>query len=539
MRIIYASLYRVTIKMKGVFQLIVLCLFIFPATNTSAQDSLQIQLEAAGKPGQQSPDAAFLALRKMHDQAMSAHNEVAAGKCLQQMGRICFTLGHYAKSLEYYQQAATLFAATRQKAAEAATINDIGLLYYRNINKKGAKAQYDKALAIYRAINDKAGMAATYGYIGHHYEKQQQYDSAFYFQQLALKQYQSIHDTFGMAGIYENLGTIHEDLEKYDTALYYFQNALRLYELHHERVAGIEIINNIGDVLRKTGDYKRSMPFSKEALAIAQQTNNKYQEAAAGKDIAKTFNLLGRNDSAYYYMEQSRKCLAEIYSAQNNQQMNFLQIIYDTNKKNDEIMQLENSHQVNRIIYTAVVIVVVLLILLCLLTISRQKLKISQAQAVSERNAELNRVQKDQLELKSKQLATHTLDVIQRNQFLDELRNTLSLLVQEEKRDQKKQLQQLVLKINQNVNHEKQWKEFTGIFEQVHQVFFDKLNALYSDLTTNDIKLLALHKMNMDSKDMATILGISPDSLRVARYRLRKKLSIPEGDTLNTFVQGL
>lgn len=96
-----------------------------------------------------------------------------------------------------------------------------------------------------------------------------------------------------------------------------------------------------------------------------------------------------------------------------------------------------------------------------------------------------------------------------------------------------------MLKINQNVNHEKQWKEFTGIFEQVHQVFFDKLNALYSDLTTNDIKLLALHKMNMDSKDMATILGISPDSLRVARYRLRKKLNIPEGDTLNTFVQGL
>jgi tetratricopeptide (TPR) repeat protein len=529
----------VVIKMKGVFQFILLCLFIIPATRTYAQDSLQSQLQAADKLSRQSPDAAFLALRKMHYQAVSTNDDVTAGKCLQQMGKICFTLGHYAKSLEYYQQAATLFAATRQKAAEAATINDMGLLYYRNINKMAAKAQYDKALRLYREINDQAGMAETYGNIGHHYEKQQQYDSAFYFQQLALHQYQGIHDTFGMAGIYENLGTINEDLEKYDTALFYFQNALRLYELHHERVAGIEIINNIGDVLRKTGDYKRSMPFSKEALSIAQQTNNKYQEAAACKDIAKTFNLLGRNDSAYYYMEWSRKCLLDIYSAQNNQQMSFLQIIYDTNKKNDEIIQLENSHKINRIIYTAVVVVVVLLIILCLLTISRQKLKISQAQAVSEKNAEINRVQKDQLELKSKQLATHTLDVIQRNQFLDELRNTLSLMVQEEKRDQKKQLQQLVLKINQNVNHEKQWKEFTSIFEQVHQVFFDKLNALYNDLTTNDIKLLALHKMNMDSKDMATVLGISPDSLRVARYRLRKKLNIPEGDTLNTFVHSL
>jgi tetratricopeptide (TPR) repeat protein len=525
--------------MKRFFQFIVLCLSAFPVITAAAQDSLQMQLAAAGKLSQESPDAAFLALRKMHDAAISNKDEATAGKCLRQMGNICFTLGHYAKSLEYYQQAATLFTNTGHKAAEAAVHNDMGQLYYRNINKAGAKIQYDKALRLYRQVNDPAGMAATYGYIGHYYEKQQQYDSARYFQLLALTQYQSARDTFGMAGIYENLGTIYEDLEKYDTALSSFRTALQLFGASHERIARIEVLNNIGDVLRKTGDVKNSLPYSKEALTLAQQTNNKYQEAAACKDIAKAFNLLGRNDSAFYYMEYSRKCLLDIYSAQNNQQMNFLQILYDTNKKNDEILQLENSHKINRIIYTAVVIVVVLLIILCLLTISRQKLKISQAQTVSERNAEINRVQKDQLELKSKQLATHTLDVIQRNQFLDELRNTLSEMVQEDKRDQKKQLQQLVLKINQTVNHEKQWKEFTGIFEQVHQVFFDKLNALYNDLTNNDIKLLALHKMNMDSKDMATILGISPDSLRVARYRLRKKLNIPEGDTLSTFVQCL
>lgn len=517
-----------------------LLLLLICTINTFAtRDSLQLQLRAAAKLSQQSPDAAFLALRKLHDQAVAAGNDPGAGKCLQEMGRVCYTLGHYAKSLEYYHQAANIFIAAKDKNAEAAVLNDIGQLQYRNINRKAAKQQYDKALLLYRQTGNQAGMAATYGYIGHHYEKQQQYDSAYFFQQLALTHYQSVHDTFGMAGIYENLGTIHEDLEKYDTALACFRNALQLYDLHHDHIAGIEVINNIGDVLRKTGDYKNSMPYSKEALTLAQRTNNKYQEAAACKDVAKTFSLMGRHDSAYYYMEQSRKCLLEIYSAQNSQQMNFLQALYDTSKKNDEILQLENSHKINLIIYIATGIVLVLLIILALVTISRQKLKISQTQTVSERNAEINRVQKAQLELKSRQLATHTLDVIQRNQFLDELRATLSLMAKDDKRDQKKQLQQLVMKISQNVNHEQQWKEFTGIFEQVHQVFFDKLNTLYTDLTNNDIRLLALHKMNMDSKDMATILGISPDSLRVARYRLRKKLNIPEGDTLGAFVQGL
>ncbi|RFS20748.1 hypothetical protein DVR12_19520 [Chitinophaga silvatica] len=484
-----------------------------------------------------SPDTAFLALRQQHDQAIARQDMLTAGKCLQEMGKICYTLGHYSKSLEYYQQAMSVFEEVRDRNAQGRLLNDIGQLYYRNINKAAAKKEFDKALYYFEQGKNSTGVAETYGYIGHYYEKQQQYDSALFFQQKALDLYQHLNDTTGIARIYENLGTIHEDLSHYDTALVYFNKAYSLYGPY--TYDGLEVTNNIGDILRKTGKYAASISWSLKALQLALQSNNKYQEGAACKDLAKAYNLLGRNDSAYYYMEWSRKCQAEIYSAQNNQQMNFLQALYETNKKNDEILRLANSHRMNRIIYIAIATVVALLIALALTIISRQKLKIGQAQALSAQNAAINKVQKDQLELKSRQLANHTLDIIQRNQFLEELRYSLAQLVQDEKRDQKKQLQQLVARINQNVSHEKQWKEFTDVFEQVHQVFFDKLNARFGDLTNNDIRLLALHKMNIDSKDMATILGISPDSLRVARYRLRKKLNIPEGDTLITFVQGL
>ncbi|MDQ0106844.1 tetratricopeptide (TPR) repeat protein [Chitinophaga terrae (ex Kim and Jung 2007)] len=510
--------------------LLLLCL-IQGLTNIKASEPVAIVISA--------PDTTFLALRQAHDQAVARQDMQTAGKCLQEMGKICYTLGHYASSLDYYQQAMQAFEAAGNKKEQAGLLNDIGELYYRNINKTAAKKQFDKALQLFQTMKNIPGMAETYGHIGHYYEKQQQYDSAHYFQHSALALYQQLKDTVGIARIYEHLGTIHEDLSQYDTALSYFNKALALYEQRGNKPEGLEVTNNIGDILRKTGSYAAGISWSLRALNLALQSNNKYQEGAACKDLAKAYNLLGKNDSAFYYMEWSRKCLSEIYSAQNNQQMSFLQVLYDTNKKSEEINRLENSHRVNRVIYIAIGIVVALLVALALAIISRQKLKISQAQALSEQNAAINKVQKDQLELKSRQLANHTLDIIQRNQFLEELRHSLTQLVQDEKRDQKKQLQQLVVKINQNVSHEKQWKEFTDVFEQVHQVFFDKLNARFGDLTNNDIRLLALHKMNIDSKDMATILGISPDSLRVARYRLRKKLNIQEGDTLTTFVQNL
>ncbi|WP_157830375.1 hypothetical protein [Siphonobacter sp. SORGH_AS_0500] len=45
--------------------------------------------------------------------------------------------------------------------------------------------------------------------------------------------------------------------------------------------------------------------------------------------------------------------------------------------------------------------------------------------------------------------------------------------------------------------------------------------------------------MNLTSSDISTLLGISQDSLRVTRYRLRKKLNLAAGESLTAFIQGI
>ncbi|HEY4147801.1 MAG TPA: hypothetical protein VGM41_02675, partial [Chitinophagaceae bacterium] len=98
---------------------------------------------------------------------------------------------------------------------------------------------------------------------------------------------------------------------------------------------------------------------------------------------------------------------------------------------------------------------------------------------------------------------------------------------------------QLVHQIHLNFSHDRYWNEFREIFEQVHQQFFDNLKKRCDDLTGNDLRLIALIKVNLSSKDIATLLGISPDSLRVSRYRLRKKLNLEQGESLTAFVQSM
>jgi len=70
---------------------------------------------------------------------------------------------------------------------------------------------------------------------------------------------------------------------------------------------------------------------------------------------------------------------------------------------------------------------------------------------------------------------------------------------------------------------EDDWLAFKKLFEKVWPGFFINLQDQYGDLTPAEQRLIALNKLAISSKEMANMLGISVDSLRKSRYRLRKK----------------
>ena len=530
-----------------------LCLSITAGAQTEKNAQFQ-QLQSLGQPH---PDSALIELKKAHAKAVQDNDNLAAGKILQQMGQICFNQGHYAQALDFYLHADKVFAQESNKDLLAGNMGKMGILYYYNKQSDKAFQLYNKALALYRSTGNKKGQAEIFGAIGHLYEKHHRYDSSFYYQHLALRTYNQIGDNYGQAKIYENLGSIHEDLANYDSSYSCFKESLKIYQQHHDEVASIEVINNIGDILRKTGKYAQGIEQSRLAYALSVKNDNLYQLAAACRDLGKGYQLLHQMDSAYHYLELSRKYSLEVYSRESLKQTSFLQVLYDMDKKSDEITRLNNIRKINQIVTIAIITIVLLLIVLGLVTFSRQRLKIRDQRALAEQNKSIFEAQhelmqlelknkqleeeslKQQLELKSQELSTHTLNLIKNNQLLENMRNTLQDMVKEDKRDQKKQMQQIIQQINQSFNHEQQWKEFTLAFEQVHQRFFDKLKQHSNELTSTDMRLIALLKVNMDSKDIAGLLGISNDSLRVARYRLRKKLNLEQGDNLSTFIQAL
>jgi DNA-binding CsgD family transcriptional regulator len=83
------------------------------------------------------------------------------------------------------------------------------------------------------------------------------------------------------------------------------------------------------------------------------------------------------------------------------------------------------------------------------------------------------------------------------------------------------------------------WEKFKDLFEQVYKGFFTKLRDKYANLSKAEIRLISLMKLNLDTKQMANMLGVSPSTITMTKYRLRKKINLTEKEDIDLIIQSL
>lgn len=163
-------------------------------------------------------------------------------------------------------------------------------------------------------------------------------------------------------------------------------------------------------------------------------------------------------------------------------------------------------------------------------------------QALSE--ADLNYLQlkekqlEDQIEHRNKQITTHTLNIIQKNEMLKDLRDQLEGVIKSEGTSSP-QLRKLLKLIDESFRLDKDWNDFKLYFEQIYTGFYTKLKMNYPNLTNQELRHCALIRLNLSNQECATILGISPNSIKVTRTRLRKKLKLENNQSLSDLIMGI
>ncbi len=192
----------------------------------------------------------------------------------------------------------------------------------------------------------------------------------------------------------------------------------------------------------------------------------------------------------------------------------------------------------------SVYVVLLVLILLIFRTWGIRQTRRKEQQQHEKREQELIRLRnsklRNEVEHKSKELASSTMSIIRKNEFLMELKE----IVDKQKTDlgtrfPDKYYNYLVKKIDNNISNQDDWQIFENNFEHAHEQFFAKVRESFPELTPSDLRLCAYLRMNLSSKEIAPLLGISVRGVENHRYRLRKKMNLEHDESLVSTITGM
>ena len=332
--------------------------------------------------------------------------------------------------------------------------------------------------------------------------------------------------------------------KKYDLGLTKLQEATAHFETKDPSY--LIIINYlIGDVYRIKGDLTNSNLYFKHSLDYSL----KYRSHANYKIItheamAHNYATMGDYKNAYNHSNLAKEYNTKVFgkNSKNSQQLFEINDKFRIqkeqeveNKRIQHLKELEHEESVwflKSFLYTIVILSLLIYGFLYIKNI-RTKHK-SEKKVLAERQEIELKKNKEILELKNKELTSSALQLIEKDEFIEQFKHNLA----DHKNDiDAKTIDKMIKTIQGSPSSN--WKEFEARFTAVNQSFYTNLKEQYPDLGQTDLKICALIKLNFSSKDMASLLGISYESVHTSRYRLRKKFKLDRNNNLNDFIASI
>ncbi len=139
---------------------------------------------------------------------------------------------------------------------------------------------------------------------------------------------------------------------------------------------------------------------------------------------------------------------------------------------------------------------------------------------------------------KDKRLANITMNSIRRNNMLNELKGEVSELTTADGAGRVKSIAaRIIRQINAQLKDDSDWQLSESYFNTIYDGLLDRLRVRYPQLSQTDLRMCVYIKLNLSTKEIAELMNISPRSVEMARYRLRKKLGLGPNEHIGAILQ--
>lgn len=136
------------------------------------------------------------------------------------------------------------------------------------------------------------------------------------------------------------------------------------------------------------------------------------------------------------------------------------------------------------------------------------------------------------MKISHSKLLSYSAKIAYKDNFINEIKEKLNLIEQNYQYEVKK----IIRKLDSEIKKEDYWEQFKIYFDKVDKNFVNSIAKNHANLTNNDLRLCSLLRLNLSTKEIATLLNISVRGVEKGRYRLKKRLDLPSDQDLQQYI---
>ncbi len=497
---------------------------------------------------------------ELGNEALSLSKEINYQPGIAKANRIVgvahWTQGNHVRAIEFLDQAEKEYTALEDPAGVADSQMNAGMVYTDLKDYDKAQTLFEQAINAFTTLDQKSRIATTYTKLASIYiEQGRLYDAKTYLGN-ALTMHTEADFTYGMAEAHNRLGILYIAQNEREQAYYHLERSIILGKEINDEHGMVSNLIQYGKLLRLDNKLDAAEAHLNIGLKRAKENRLKKYELAAYEELKELKKAQGKPDEALEQFDRYTALKDSIFNSELSMQIAAVAFQNDLNAKEQEVQLLKEQERSNTVIKWSLIIGALGIALTSSLIIASLRQRALQNKELLRRKQELITSQEalsktalensqlkekelqQQLSHKNKELTSYTLNFVQKNELLQQLQEQVQEAKNASPATKDKLIDQLNRTIKQHLTIDKDWEDFKRFFEEVHTDFHKKLKEKHPDLSPNDLKICSLTRLNLNIKETASVLGISPESAKTARYRLRKKLNLQtEDDLLSYFLQ--
>ena len=288
----------------------------------------------------------------------------------------------------------------------------------------------------------------------------------------------------------------------------------------------VSLMNKKANVYFMLSEFENCLKVIDESILLSKEQNLQNEEEVALELKFKVLNKLGLSSEIEITVDDIFKNNDYRYSVQIDQLLSGIESKNEIKMKKREIEEQKQKN--SRIVFIS--IIVILILGFATAYFLSRKVFLDKQMIIANQN---QKIALSDLEHKKRELASISTNIVQENEQISNILKDLKYYTSLLKLDKDKSIfNPLIQSVKRLLTEKRKEDLYSDQFNAAYPGYFEYLTRTYKDLTTSDLKLCTFLRMNLNTKEIADIMGLSVRSVESRRYRLRKKIQLSKDEDL-------